>query len=86
MPVSVGIILLFRIKIILLLNSSTLQDHLREELQHYVKENARLQRKLEQQESATSYNVSGAASSSNPLHLGRGGGGLSLFWEEGEGA
>ena len=47
------------------------QDHLREELQHYVKENARLQRKLEQQESAASYNVSGAASSTNPLHLGQ---------------
>ncbi|XP_076470302.1 centrosomal protein of 72 kDa-like [Babylonia areolata] len=46
-------------------------DHLREEVQHYVRENARLQRKLEQQqESAASCHVSGAASSSgHPLHL-----------------
>ncbi|KAL8613869.1 hypothetical protein ACOMHN_032859 [Nucella lapillus] len=45
-------------------------NHLRDELQHYVRENARLQRKMEQQqESAASCNVSGAASSSNPLHL-----------------
>ncbi|KAK7114531.1 centrosomal protein of 72 kDa-like isoform X2 [Littorina saxatilis] len=44
--------------------------HLREELQHYVKKNASLQRKLEQQqESGASFTVSGAASSTNPMHL-----------------
>lgn len=40
------------------------------DLEQYVKENNRLQRKLDLQESASSYNLGGAASSSNLAHLG----------------
>nr|KAG5707485.1 hypothetical protein BaRGS_011989 [Batillaria attramentaria] len=44
-------------------------ERLREELQHYVKENSRLQRKLDQQEVSVPHSGSGAASSSHSIHL-----------------